>query len=121
MIYLLDSNAIIDYLSAAMPSSAMVKMNSIIDDGLFISLISKIEVLGFHSDTPSINDNNERFIGIARVFELSSEIVDQTISIRKKLKIKLPDAIVAATALVHNLTLITRNTTDFKKYRELQL
>jgi hypothetical protein len=36
------------------------------------------------------------------------------IALRKLIKIKLPDAIIAATALVHNLTLLSRNTHDFK-------
>ena len=48
------------------------------------------------------------------VLELSNEIVDSCIDIRKKHKIKLPDAIIAATALVYSLTIITRNVSDFK-------
>lgn len=46
---------------------------------------------------------------------------NQTILIRRQYKIKLPDAIIAATALVHNLILVTRNTSDFKNIPELQL
>ncbi|MFY8003432.1 MAG: PIN domain-containing protein [Chitinophagaceae bacterium] len=37
-----------------------------------------------------------------------------TAELRKNFKIKLPDAIIAATAIVNELTLITRNTNDFK-------
>jgi predicted nucleic acid-binding protein len=46
--------------------------------------------------------------------------VDASILIRKKHKTKLPDAIIAATALVYDLTLITRNTSDFKCIAELK-
>jgi predicted nucleic acid-binding protein len=45
----------------------------------------------------------------------------QTIAIRKSNKTKLPDAIIAATALVNELTLITRNTADFKNITGLNL
>ena len=36
-------------------------------------------------------------------------------------KIKLPDAIIAATALVHNLTLLTRNEKDFSKISNVEI
>ncbi|MEM6264058.1 MAG: PIN domain-containing protein [Bacteroidota bacterium] len=52
-------------------------------------------------------------------YHFSESIVAQTISLRKHHKIKLPDAIIAATALVHNLTLITSNTADFHRVRGL--
>ena len=42
------------------------------------------------------------------------QLFNETIALRKIQKIKLPDAIIAATALVHNLTIISRNTSDFK-------
>lgn len=48
------------------------------------------------------------------IIQLTAAIVTQTIEIRKEYKIKLPDAIIAATALVNDLTLISRNKSDFK-------
>ena len=48
------------------------------------------------------------------IYDLKKEIVEQTIILRQNFKIKTPDAIVAATALVHNRKLITRNISDFK-------
>ncbi|HET9505789.1 MAG TPA: type II toxin-antitoxin system VapC family toxin [Hymenobacter sp.] len=52
---------------------------------------------------------------------LDANIVRETIAIRRQRKIKLPDAIIAATALVHNHILVTRNTADFKQLAGLQL
>ncbi|WP_200837049.1 PIN domain-containing protein [Dyadobacter sp. 3J3] len=52
---------------------------------------------------------------------MSNEIVDKTIDLRKKSRIKLPDAIVAATAIIYNYTLITRNISDFKNIKGLTL
>jgi len=54
------------------------------------------------------------FIEASNVFLLTEPIVLKTIEIRKESKIKLPDAIIAATALVHQLPLVSRNTGDFK-------
>lgn len=48
-------------------------------------------------------------------------IAAKTIEIRQKYKTKLPDAIIAATALVHNLTIISRNTADFKNIEGLKV
>ncbi|MBL7776246.1 MAG: type II toxin-antitoxin system VapC family toxin, partial [Saprospiraceae bacterium] len=52
---------------------------------------------------------------------LDETVVNRCISLRKAHKIKLPDAIVAATALVHNLSLLTRNESDFRKIPDLKL
>jgi predicted nucleic acid-binding protein len=53
--------------------------------------------------------------------DLTSNVVDVSIDIRKKNKTKLPDAIIAATALVYDLVLISRNVSDFKNIEGLQL
>lgn len=54
------------------------------------------------------------FIEASNVFLLTEPIVLKTIEIRKESKIKLPDAIIAATALVDQLPLVSLNTGDFK-------
>jgi len=55
------------------------------------------------------------------IIPLNDDIVKTTIEIRKKNKIKTPDAIIAATAIVLGYTLITRNTNDFKKLDSLKI
>ncbi|CAN5611944.1 hypothetical protein BH10ACI3_BH10ACI3_02470 [soil metagenome] len=52
---------------------------------------------------------------------MTSEVVERAIWLRQQKKIGLGDAIVAATALVHELTLATRNTKDFKWIDSLTL
>jgi predicted nucleic acid-binding protein len=61
------------------------------------------------------------FINDALVYELEKEIKLKTADIRKANKIKLPDGIIAATALVHGLILLTRNVSDFKNIDGLNL
>ncbi len=58
---------------------------------------------------------------VASVISITDAIVDETIAIRRACKIKLPDAIIAATAVNKKLILVTRNLTDFKIIQELVL
>jgi predicted nucleic acid-binding protein len=118
--YLIDTNAAIDYLGNKLPLSGMSFMNVLIDAVPIISIITKIEVLGFVMP----GEHNKLlldFINDCSVLALSNDIADECIIIRKVHKTKLPDAIIAATALVNNLTLITRNISDFKNIEDLKV
>jgi predicted nucleic acid-binding protein len=118
--YLLDSNVIIGYLAAEIPASGMATVSGIVDATPHISVISQIEVLRF-TDTPE----NERvladFVNAAVIHPLNNPVVRRTIALCKQRKIKLPDAIIAATALTENFVLVTRNIDDFKTIPELKL
>ncbi len=61
------------------------------------------------------------FIKDSMVFELEQPVIIKTVEIRKKYKIKLPDAIIAATALTQNLVLLSRNVSGFKQIDGLNL
>ena len=117
--YLIDTNAVIDYLGRNLPARSMDFMNGIIDAIPNVSVVTKIEVLGFNAPDAHYQMLTN-FMNDATIFDLTSNIVDASILIRKKHKTKLPDAIIAATALVYDLTLITRNTSDFKGIAELK-
>ena len=52
--------------------------------------------------------------------ELSEPVISRTIKIRKGISIRLPDAIIAATAIVHNLTLLSDNDKDFLRVSGLK-
>ncbi len=112
--YLIDSNAVIDYLSGVFPAKGMDFLSTVVNDLPRVSVISKIEVLGYSAPS-SAHQLLVHFMNDVEVIQLSDAIVSQTIELRKAYKIKLPDAIIAATALVNDLTLISRNLSDFKK------
>lgn len=118
--YLLDTNTIIYYLQAALPEKAMQQLHTIVDEQPLISVITKIELLGFNKATAEEQTITETFINAALLFHLDDAVINQTIALRKQHRIKLPDAIIAATAIVYDLTLITRNTNDFDKIQELK-
>ncbi len=111
---MLDTNTIINYLDASLPASAMLFMHGVVDEFCNVSVISKMETLGHNFTSQAEQKTIETFVAGATVLALTEDIVNKTIAIRQSKKIKLPDAIIAATALVYNLMLITRNTADFK-------
>jgi len=111
--YLVDSNVIIDYLAFRFKGDSLSAINNIINQELNISVITKIEVLGFTSGVKDLDIKTEQFVALANLFELSHDVIDKTIQIRKKRKIKIADAIIAATALTNGLRLLSHNTKDF--------
>jgi predicted nucleic acid-binding protein len=113
MEYLLDSNVVIDYLAGRFKDNALTQIRSIVNSNLRITTITKIEVLGFTSGIKELDAKAEGFVSLAILYDLSNEVVEQTIKIRKSYKIKIADAIIAATAITHNLTLLSGNTKDF--------
>jgi len=86
-----------------------------------MSTITEIELLSWKSVSETDDEIIKKFIGDSKVIELEPAIKTKASEIRKKTGIKLPDAIIAATALVYNLTLITRNVKDFKKVGEISI
>jgi predicted nucleic acid-binding protein len=118
--YLIDTNVVIGYLDNKLPSYGMDRMNAIIDKTPNISVITKIEVLRFNTST-DVYKILQDFISESSIFDLTELVVESTITICKSNRIKLPDAIIAATAIVHNFTLVTRNTNDFKNVVGVEL
>ena len=118
--FLVDSNTIIDYVGNKIPEASSLILDTYFNDNLSVSIISKIEVLGFNDNYEEIKKLNE-FIELANIFYIDEIIADKTIELRKKYKIKLPDAIIAATAIVYNLILVSRNITDFNKIEGINI
>lgn len=120
--YLWDTNTAIYYLQQQFPPSAEKFIDdSLKESGPAISVITEIELLCWKTPTEEDLLVLHDFIENALVFELETPIKLKTAELRKVHKIKLPDAVIAATALTHNLTLITRNTADFKNIEGLNL
>jgi predicted nucleic acid-binding protein len=109
--FLIDSNVVIDALGNAMPESVKRIISGMPP---IVSAITYMEALGWHKADASQLTALRKFMSIAVILPINQPVVERTVLVRQKKKIGLGDAIIAATALVHNMTLVTRNTSDFK-------
>jgi predicted nucleic acid-binding protein len=113
--HLWDTNTAIYYLQQQFPPNAEKFIDELLkDEQPVISAITEIELLCWKTATAKDLQVLQSFIGDALVIELEQPIKLKTADIRKAHKIKLPDAIIAATAIIYDLTLISRNVGDFK-------
>jgi predicted nucleic acid-binding protein len=117
--YLLDTNTIIYYLKAALPLKAMQLLHKVVDEQPIISIITKIELLGFNFLTKEEQNVTETFVNGSLILSIDERVAEHTIHLRKLHKIKIPDAIIAATAITFDLNIVTRNTNDFKGIKQL--
>ena len=112
--YLVDTNILIYYFADAIPDKELNRIEQIFETSFNISIITKIEFLGWEKHSDEGFEEARKFVDFAKVIHLNSEIANLTIDIRRKCKIKLPDAVIAATTLHSALILVTRNEDDFK-------
>ena len=119
--YLIDTNVIIDYMGEKFSGHVLDFLDTIINTSFFLSIVNKIELLGFKDLTASEERKFETLVSASNIILLHDDIVDETITLRKKYAIKLPDAIIAAPAISIGATLITSDLTDFSKVASLKI
>jgi predicted nucleic acid-binding protein len=112
--HILDTNTVIDYVGDKLPQDSAFVMDKLVNDALNVSIIVRIETLGFNGEKSEMQKLKD-FLSLSKVYYVDDLIADKTIDLRKTYrKLKLGDAIIAATALVNNLILISRNNKDFE-------
>lgn len=114
---LLDSNILID---ASRPGNAFLE-HWISDEDSRVSAISIPEVLGFTGLLPEEEAMFEFWFAQLPILRVDEVILRRAAALRRKRKMSLGDAVIAATALVHGLDLATRNLKDFEHLAELRL
>jgi predicted nucleic acid-binding protein len=120
--YLWDTNIVIYYLQQLFPPEGEKFIDNLLkDEQPVISAITEIELLCWKSSAEKDLMVLHNFINDALIIELDQPIKLKSAEIRKDYKIKLPDAIIAATALVHNFILLSRNLSDFESINDLKI
>ncbi|NIM17859.1 MAG: PIN domain-containing protein [Candidatus Aminicenantes bacterium] len=101
--YLLDTNAIINLLKDENASFKFKDKKGV----YFVSIITEMELLSFKDITKQDKIKIKKFLPKSCIININKAIKDKTIELRKKKSIKLPDAVICATAMVKNLTLVS--------------
>ncbi len=114
---LLDSNLII---YAARPEHEGLR-DLIVQEVPSVSVVSKVETLGYPELSTQENRFLEEFFEAAKVLPVSESVVTEAIRLRQQRSISLGDALIAGTALSHGMSLATHNTSDFEWIETLEV
>ena len=112
--YLADTNAVI-YLLAGNTC-----MKPFLHERLAVSVITFMELLSFPSLTDEEEQSIRKFLSMCEILPIDERIREETIRIRRKHKVKLPDSIIAASAITQELSIITADT-GFLKIENLRV
>jgi len=118
--YLIDNNVISNYFSNAFSERSTNFLADIIDRVPNLSVITKIEALSWVCPNVAKENIVRIFVNSSNIIALSDGIVDKCIEIRRNHKIKTPDAIIAATAILNDFTLLTSDS-DFDPIPNLKI
>jgi predicted nucleic acid-binding protein len=106
---LIDSNIII---YAMQPE--YVELRQLIADHVpAVSAVSYVEVLGYSELSTEEQTLLRQFFAASKMLPIDQDVLDEAVRLRQQRKMSLGDALIAATALVHQLPLITHNVADF--------
>ena len=107
LIFLLDTNFILGLLKATPEVLAIVEVRDLLASSCAYSAVTRMELLGYPNITPDeerlIADRLSKFTYLS----ISSEVDNLAITLRRTRKLKLPDALIAVTAIHHGLELLT--------------
>jgi predicted nucleic acid-binding protein len=121
MKYLYDTNIFIYYLADDITVNSWFTEEFLNLHEILISPIIRIELLSFTGLSKEEEQSIEDLLSQFNTVPLLREIENQTIQIKRQYKIKLPDAIIAATAINQDAFLVTRNIRDFKGITGLKI
>lgn len=110
-----DTNILLYFLKGEQEVIEMVSAKDLV-----ISFITELELLSFPKISPDSENTIKGLLKSCQIIDINSDIKELTIEIRKKSKMKIPDAIVAATALHSELPLLTADK-QFRVIDELAL
>jgi predicted nucleic acid-binding protein len=105
--WLLDTNVVIGLLKQQTAAIELIETHPFDLSKAAVSQITRMELLGFPGLEPEEDAAILDFLQSCRILFIDEAVERQAIRLRRTSHSKLPDAIVAATALVHRLTLLT--------------
>jgi predicted nucleic acid-binding protein len=103
----LDSNTIMDLFNGLIPLESFKQVLS--DTEQMVSIITELELLSFPHITEEQETKIKAFLAERKIVPLTAAVKHKAIEFRRMTNKKLPDSIIAATAIISNATLITRD------------
>jgi predicted nucleic acid-binding protein len=104
---LFDTNILVDYLNAVPQARTELQRY----EEKAVSIITWMEVMV--GAAPGLEAATRHFLGDFRILAVDEKVAERAVSLHRDHRIKLPDAVIWATAQVHALLLVTRNIKDF--------
>ncbi len=117
--YLLDSNILIGFLNDTSKEVDWITIQQTEGRLLAVSVITKVEILSLNSLTEEKILVIEEFLNLFSPMSLNDETISVAASLRRRLKIPLADSIIAATAILRKMTLVTNDKVLAKKVEDL--
>jgi predicted nucleic acid-binding protein len=117
--YLIDTSAVIKYLNQTFSKQAIQFIDSVIDEQCCISFISEIELQAWNLAVEADLEIYRQFVAASEIIGISKSVIEKTIEVRRSHKLKIADAIIAATVIMNDMTLIADNDKDFLKVEGL--
>ena len=112
--YLLDTNILVYALKG------LSSVKPYFEEDCYLSVITEIEIVGVAGlDKKEINVRQSA-VDFCTVIPLTTKIKSEAIKLKQQFKVKLPDAVIAATAITEGYTLITADK-GFRKFPELSM
>ena len=109
---LLDTNVILNFLRKTSDNFDLSSLLS--QHECFTSIIVKLELLKYPNITPDEENAINEFLRLIPIISLSQSIESETITLSRSTKLKLPDAIIGATAIVYGAEVVTRDSNFFE-------
>ncbi len=101
--FVLDTNAVLYLLGGK------IIPTDVPDGDFYVSVVTELELLSYPKLSIAEEQTVRKFLNEINVVELSLEVKNETISLHKRYSLKLPDSIIAATAILMNASLVTRD------------
>lgn len=118
--YLADTSTIIKYLNRSFHRNSIQLLNKIFEKEIIISFINEIELKVWSPREQSDFEVYLEFLSKCSVRGIDQTLINKTAYLRRTYKVKIPDAIIASTAICNNFTLITDNEKDFSRIKRLK-
>lgn len=119
--HVFDSNILIYHINGQLDSDMEQALYGYFEQTAYISTITAMEVLSWPGHSDDSIEITKAFLEVFDEIAINIGIKALAIKIRRNYRLKLPDAIIAATALHLGVPLITRNMKDFKDILNLRL